>query len=266
MARLMVVYREGPFRVAHKRVRDLPEFLRPGDVLVFNESKVIPARLLARKPTGERWRSSWCGSAPRALGSPPGPREEGAPGTRLLLLSPKDLAPVPGLQAEVVAVEEDGVRLLRFQGDLVAHLEEVGEVPLPPTSRPRSPWSATRRSTPGARGPWPPPPPASTSPRSFWKDFVKWGGASLPHPARGPRHLPPGEGGPREARDARRTLRHPRGGGGGREPGQGGGAAGRRRGHHGGPGPGERLPGRGRGGGGRGETRLFIRPLHLQGG
>lgn len=52
MARLMVVYREGPFRVAHKRVRDLPEFLRPGDVLVFNESKVIPARLLARKPTG----------------------------------------------------------------------------------------------------------------------------------------------------------------------------------------------------------------------
>jgi len=32
----------------------------------------------------------------------------------------------------VVGVEEDGVRLLRFQGDLMAHLEEVGEVPLPP--------------------------------------------------------------------------------------------------------------------------------------
>lgn len=176
MARLMVVYREGPFRVAHKRVRDLPEFLRPGDVLVFNESKVIPARLLARKPTGgkveillvrERSPGLW-----EAL---LGPARKAPPGTRLLLLSPKDLAPVPGLQAEVVAVEEDGVRLLRFQGDLVAHLEEVGEVPLPPTSRPRSPWSATRRSTPGARGPWPPPPPASTSPRSFWKDFVKWG-------------------------------------------------------------------------------------------
>ena len=133
MARLMVVYREGPFRVAHKRVRDLPEFLRPGDVLVFNESKVIPARLLARKPTGgkveillvrERSPGLW-----EAL---LGPARKAPPGTRLLLLSPKDLAPVPGLQAEVVAVEEDGVRLLRFQGDLVAHLEEVGEVPLPP--------------------------------------------------------------------------------------------------------------------------------------
>ena len=110
MARLMVVYREGPFRVAHKRVRDLPEFLRPGDVLVFNESKVIPARLLARKPTGgkveillvrERSPGLW-----EAL---LGPARKAPPGTRLLLLSPKDLAPVPGLQAEVVAVERKGV-------------------------------------------------------------------------------------------------------------------------------------------------------------
>jgi S-adenosylmethionine:tRNA-ribosyltransferase-isomerase (queuine synthetase) len=30
LARMMVVYRQGPFRVAHRRVRDLPEFLRPG--------------------------------------------------------------------------------------------------------------------------------------------------------------------------------------------------------------------------------------------
>lgn len=155
MARLMVVYREGPFRVAHKRVRDLPEFLRPGDVLVFNESKVIPARLLARKPTGgkveillvrERSPGLW-----EAL---LGPARKAPPGTRLLLLSPKDLAPVPGLQAEVVAVEEDGVRLLRFQGDLVAHLEEVGEVPLP-LHQGQDPHGALPdglRQAPGVRG------------------------------------------------------------------------------------------------------------------
>ncbi len=139
-ARMLVVYREGPFRVEHQRVRDLPEFLRPGDVLVFNESKVIPARLLARKPTGgqvevllvrERAFGLW-----EAL---LGPARKAPPGTRLFLLSPRDLRPVPGLAAEVVGVEKDGVRLLRFQGDLLAHLEAVGEVPLPPYIRARVP-------------------------------------------------------------------------------------------------------------------------------
>ncbi|CAA9473237.1 MAG: S-adenosylmethionine:tRNA ribosyltransferase-isomerase [uncultured Rubrobacteraceae bacterium] len=38
--------------IEHRTFRDLPLFLRPGDALVLNETKVLPARLMARKPTG----------------------------------------------------------------------------------------------------------------------------------------------------------------------------------------------------------------------
>jgi S-adenosylmethionine:tRNA ribosyltransferase-isomerase len=50
-SRLMVVD-VGSGTIAHHTFSDLPEFLRPGDALVLNETKVIPARVEARKPTG----------------------------------------------------------------------------------------------------------------------------------------------------------------------------------------------------------------------
>jgi len=50
-SRLMVVdAREGA--IEHHVFRDLPSFLRPGDALVLNETKVLPARLFARRPSG----------------------------------------------------------------------------------------------------------------------------------------------------------------------------------------------------------------------
>jgi S-adenosylmethionine:tRNA ribosyltransferase-isomerase len=50
-SRLMVVdVRRG--MLSHHRFRDLPRFLLPGDALVLNETKVLPARLEAKKPTG----------------------------------------------------------------------------------------------------------------------------------------------------------------------------------------------------------------------
>lgn len=51
-ARLLVVYQNG--RLQHAKVRDLPEFLRQGDAVVTNDTKVIPARLRGyRLPRGE---------------------------------------------------------------------------------------------------------------------------------------------------------------------------------------------------------------------
>ena len=50
-SRLMVVDRRTG-EITHHHFRDLPELLRLGDLLVHNESRVIPARLFARKPTG----------------------------------------------------------------------------------------------------------------------------------------------------------------------------------------------------------------------
>ncbi|HOA50903.1 MAG: tRNA preQ1(34) S-adenosylmethionine ribosyltransferase-isomerase QueA [Thermogutta sp.] len=54
-ARLMVVNR-ATGEIEHRHVRDLPELLRPGDALVLNNTKVVPARLVGyRTATGGRW-------------------------------------------------------------------------------------------------------------------------------------------------------------------------------------------------------------------
>src|SRR5436309_1882616 len=50
-ARLLVVDRSTG-RLEHRVFRDLPEYLQPADVMVVNNTRVIPARLRARKPTG----------------------------------------------------------------------------------------------------------------------------------------------------------------------------------------------------------------------
>jgi S-adenosylmethionine:tRNA ribosyltransferase-isomerase len=50
-SRLMVLTRSER-RVEHRHFRDLSEYLRPGDVLVLNDTRVIPARLAATRPTG----------------------------------------------------------------------------------------------------------------------------------------------------------------------------------------------------------------------
>ena len=51
-ARLLVVRRSAPGERRHMRVRDLPSLLQPGDTLVCNTTSVLPARLLAHRPTG----------------------------------------------------------------------------------------------------------------------------------------------------------------------------------------------------------------------
>ncbi len=54
-ARMMVVHRESG-QVEHCQVRDLPQFIKPGDAVVVNDTKVIPARLIGyRTTTNGRW-------------------------------------------------------------------------------------------------------------------------------------------------------------------------------------------------------------------
>jgi S-adenosylmethionine:tRNA ribosyltransferase-isomerase len=52
-SRLMILNRRTGAR-QHARFRDLPRFLEPGDLLILNDTRVLPARLAARKPTGGR--------------------------------------------------------------------------------------------------------------------------------------------------------------------------------------------------------------------
>lgn len=118
---------------------DLPSLLEEGDLLVLNNSRVIPARLFARRlvqkgrqpPTGEievllteqtaEW--EW-----RALVKP---GRKVATGERLLFQSAADAA---ALEAEVTGRGEFGERTLRFvpSEDFFAILDRLGHVPLPP--------------------------------------------------------------------------------------------------------------------------------------
>ena len=51
-SRMLVLHRDTG-QIEHRQFRDLPDYLQPGDVLVLNQTRVIPARLPARKvPTG----------------------------------------------------------------------------------------------------------------------------------------------------------------------------------------------------------------------
>ena len=103
---------------------DLPSLLRPGDLLVFNDTRVIKARLAARKQTGgkaeiliERVEGERVALAlVRASKTP-------KPGTRLLLDA--------GAEAVVVGRDDD-LFLLEFSTEILAYLEAHGTVPLPP--------------------------------------------------------------------------------------------------------------------------------------
>lgn len=124
-SRLMVVGRE---HIAHRIFRELPELLRAGDVLVFNESRVIPARVLARKPVTA---GGFGGGQVEVLLL----REEEQNVWSAYLKPAKRAGKELWLgqhRAEVTGVLPDGARLLRFDHDIKPHLDEIGRLPLPP--------------------------------------------------------------------------------------------------------------------------------------
>ncbi len=122
----MLVVPPAPAVLDDRHVRDLPALLQPGDLLVFNDTRVIPARLFGHKASGgrvevlvERLLSGDTARVQlRASKSP-------APGTRIMLDA--------GGEAEVLG-REDGFYLLRFDvgTPLPAWLEAAGRLPLPP--------------------------------------------------------------------------------------------------------------------------------------
>jgi S-adenosylmethionine:tRNA ribosyltransferase-isomerase len=126
-ARLLVLDRPSGRR-SHARVADLSEWLSPGDLLIVNETRVLPARLRGHKATGGRAEALLLG--PRA-GSPG--RYRALLRARGRVLAGQKLrfgpADVP-LDAEVTAVGRDGEVDLAFAPD--ANPYEAGETPLPP--------------------------------------------------------------------------------------------------------------------------------------
>jgi S-adenosylmethionine:tRNA ribosyltransferase-isomerase len=125
--RLLLVDRASD-RLTHHTFRDLPELLTPGDLLVLNDTRVIPARLhvhkrpgggkaellLLRQQDDARW-EAWVGGR----GMAPGRQFEVA----------------PGIEGEIEGTLPDGRRIVTFDPPAAAWLDRLGEMPLPPYIR-----------------------------------------------------------------------------------------------------------------------------------
>ena len=126
-SRLMVLKRSDS-SVKHHRFSEIADYLRDGDVLVFNDSRVIPARLNGSKvDTGGRVELLLLhrldGAVWEALVKP---AKRVGVGTRVEIEGGNK----PGVMAEVIGVGEDGTRVISFSDE--ALLPQLGEVPLPP--------------------------------------------------------------------------------------------------------------------------------------
>jgi S-adenosylmethionine:tRNA ribosyltransferase-isomerase len=115
----------------HRTVRDLADFLRPGDLMVLNRTRVIPARLFGTKASG--------GAVEVLLIHPCDEQVDGIerwtcfvrgkvrPGTRIVIAD---------VTAEVESCDDvSGERVLRFPPGVLALAERCGHIPLPPYIR-----------------------------------------------------------------------------------------------------------------------------------
>ena len=175
--------------VAHKHFYDIIDYLNPGDCLVMNDSRVLPARLLGHRPTGGAVEILLL----RDLGNKcweclckPGKKMQ--PGNEVSFGNGE-------LTATVKEVREDGNRVVEFhyEGIFLEVLERLGKMPLPPYikeelqdqeryqtvySRELGSAAAPTAGHPGTAG---------ENPRQGREDRVR-------HPPCGPGHLPPREG------------------------------------------------------------------------
>jgi S-adenosylmethionine:tRNA ribosyltransferase-isomerase len=132
-SRLMILERSNG-GITNKAFPDLLDHLQPGDLMVFNDSRVIPARLRGRNAQSggafemllleEVSRNRWWSMV--------------RPGKRARVQARIDVLDLQKQPTRIQAIVEDtnadGHRLLRFEGtdDLLGELERLGEIPLPP--------------------------------------------------------------------------------------------------------------------------------------
>jgi S-adenosylmethionine:tRNA ribosyltransferase-isomerase len=129
-ARLLVVDGE---RISDRSVLDLPKLLRPGDVLVFNDTRVIPAQLEGRR--GEA-------SIGATLHKREGPREWWAFVRNAKRVRDGDIVEFGGgVSASAVHRDDEGAILFHFHGEepVEVLLERAGRMPLPPYIASRRP-------------------------------------------------------------------------------------------------------------------------------
>ena len=130
-SRLMVVNRADG-TIEHRRFYDIVDYLRAGDVLVFNESLVIPARLYGRKvDSGGRVEILLLRRLEEGIWEVLVRRGKRLrTGSWVAIGDEKEENASPTIMAEVVDQDEGGIKVIRFSDETV--LSELGKVPLPP--------------------------------------------------------------------------------------------------------------------------------------
>lgn len=128
-SRLMVLNRNSG-EISHKKFYEILDYLKPGDCLVLNNSKVLPARLFGEKAgTGAKVEFLLTKHLEGDLWETmvrPGKRLK--PGDRVLF------SKKPELIADILDYSEDGTRKVRFtyEGNFSDCLQQIGKMPLPP--------------------------------------------------------------------------------------------------------------------------------------
>jgi len=123
-ARLLDVAPDG---LHDRTVRDLPSLLQKGDLLVFNDTKVIPARLIGTRKAG--------GKVEALLIRELGPDRWRAFARPTKRMKTGDTLAFTSLNATVAAKHDDGAVDLAFDRPVLPALEQAGAVPLPPYIR-----------------------------------------------------------------------------------------------------------------------------------
>ena len=126
-SRLMVLHRRDG-SIEHRHFYDVIDYLNPGDALVINETRVIPARLIGERPSGGACEILLLKQlAPKKWEAIVRPGKKLRTGAQVLFGGGR-------LVATIAEVKEDGGRIVDFacEGTMEAALDELGEMPLPP--------------------------------------------------------------------------------------------------------------------------------------
>ena len=125
MCRLMVLDRKNK-TISHRIFRDITEYLREGDLLVLNDTKVIPARLLGRKKTGAKIEVFLLRQIKENLW-------EALIKNVKRLKEGQEIIISEGFSAELIEKKEDGKAVVKLLSDDVNRdIHRYGHIPLPP--------------------------------------------------------------------------------------------------------------------------------------
>ena len=129
-SRLMVVHRDDG-SIEHRQFFEITEFLRPGDVMVLNDSRVIPARLMGQRQSGGKTEVLLLRRLEAGLWEAlVRPSKRIRSGEKIELLGVKRRPEEGPATIEVLERSGQGLRTVRLSNEAI--LDEAGEIPLPP--------------------------------------------------------------------------------------------------------------------------------------